>query len=592
MMKRFVSAMLGSLAAIWMTFLLLFALFIFFLTTIFSDSFMSQFIRANFKPHTALYINLNNTITEREQSSNILLKAIGIESDKQNLDQIKKALAAATSDPKIEGVYIECNDCKGGGATLSEIREAIKQFKASGKWVVAYGDNYSQPDYFVASTADEIYINPYGMMDLHGLTANTFFYKGLLDKVGIDAQVFRVGTYKSAVEPFIADAPSAASVRQQEVFLHEMWSYMSNEIAIDRGIDITELNNMADSLIITMLPEDYVTRRLADKLAYRHEFESALKSRLGLSSSDDLRLITPADYCLIADIPHSAKNKNRIAVLYAVGEIFDKGDKGISASNIVPLIQEITDNTEIDGLILRVNSGGGSAFASEQIWEALEQFKKTGRPFYVSMGDYAASGGYYISSGANQIFADAMTLTGSIGIFGIIPCVKDLLNNHLGITVSAISTNDNGTLPTLTTPMTQFQKTRIQAYVDRGYETFVERCATGRHMSTDSIKAIAEGRVWDAQSALKIGLIDHIGSLDDATASMASELNFGNNYAIVEYPIQGKKSFFKRLFHWKTSVKDNILTNELGENAWIFDNIKRIQQLAPIQCRMEDIKVM
>lgn len=591
MMKRFVSAMLGSLAAIWISILLLFALFFLFIAALCSDSFMSQFVRAKYTRHSALYIKLDTSIIEREETGNILGKALGLIEETQSLSQIVTSLNAATNDNNIEGVYIDCYGCSAGGATLSEIREAIKRFKQSGKWVIAYGDSYTQADYFIATAADQLYINPSGMIDLHGLSATTLFYKGLLDKVGIEMQVVKVGTYKSAVEPFMYKSPSEPSIHQQRQFLSQMWTYMSSEIASDRKINIDTLNNLADSIILTAAPERYIAQRLVDKLVYRHDVEKELRQKSGLEKHEELRLISPADYCMAADIPHTQDNPNRIAILYATGDIVDEGDGGIVASEIVPLIFKIKENDEIDGLILRVNSGGGSAFASEQIWEALEQFKQSGRPFYVSMGDYAASGGYYISSGADKIYADAMTLTGSIGIFGIIPCGKELLNNHLGITTSTVSTNANANFPTLTAPMTPFQRAQMQSYVDRGYETFVTRCAVGRGMSLDSIKAIAEGRVWDAQTAVQIGLVDKIGSLNDAIWAMSATLNFGSNYMIVQYPEDSEASF-GNLFSLKTKIKDDILSDELGENAWIFNNLKRIQELSPLQCRMEDIIVM
>lgn len=582
--------MLGSLAAIWISVILFFGLFVLFITALFSQSFLKRIANINLQDNTVLCIELSGKIEERQSESPILNKIMGFGTEAQGLDEIVKSIEIAASDPRIKGIVIDCQSCAAGMASLDYIRESILRFKDSGKWVLAYADNMSQGDYFVASAADFIALNPVGLLDIHGLSATTIYFKGLLDKVGVDMQVIKVGTYKSAVEPFILTAPSEPSRLQQQKFLGTMWDDVVSKIASAREIPSAAIVAAADSLILTAAPETYVSAGLIDSLQYLDEFRDLLKSKLGIKKSDDLRMITPSEYCMATDAPHSAGSKNRIAVLYACGDIVDDGKGGIVASEIVPLIYSLVDDNEIDGLVLRVNSRGGSAFASEQIWEALEKFKSTGRPFYVSMGDYAASGGYYISCGADKIYADALTLTGSIGIFGVIPCAKDLMNDHLGITTATISTNPMGQLPELSTPLTPFQKTRLQQAVDRGYETFVARCAEGRDMPVDSIKAIAEGRVWDAITARQIGLIDNIGSLDDAINAMASSLNFRSDYMIVEYPETGFDKF-NPFPLFKAKISNTIITEELGDSRWIFENIKALRDLAPIQCRMEDIIV-
>ena len=452
----------------------------------------------------------------------------------------------------------------------------------------SYADNYAQADYYVASVADELYLNPVGMVDIHGLSATTMFYKGLLDKLGVEMQIIKVGTYKSAVEPFILTRASEASRLQQEVFLNNIWDCVGGTIADARDVSFADVNEWADSLLLTYSPEQCLDDNVVDALKYRHEVEDMLKDRVDLDEDDDLRLITPDLYSMIADIPHAKRKDNRIAVLYAVGDIVDDGEGGIVASQLVPQILKLKENDKIDGLILRVNSGGGSAFASEQIWEALEQFKSTGRPFYVSMSDYAASGGYYISSGADVIYAEPVTLTGSIGIFGMIPCVKDLMNDKLGVTTDNVSTNANGDFPTLMQPMTPFQRERMQREIDRGYETFVGRCAQGRDMPVDSIKAIAEGRVWDGRSALEIGLVDRLGTLSDAIEAMAEGLDFGDDYCVIEYP-NPNPTFWEAVSGTEVKIKDRILRSELGSSYDLYRHINYIRNAAPVQCRMEDI---
>ncbi|MDE6403808.1 MAG: signal peptide peptidase SppA, partial [Muribaculaceae bacterium] len=427
-------------------------------------------------------------------------------------------------------------------------------------------------------------------LDIHGLSATTMFYKGLLDKLGIEMQIIKVGTFKSAVEPFILTSASEPSKLQQQVFLDNIWDVVTEQISLSRDISVEDINILADSMMLTFNPSDYIDYKFIDGLKYRREVIDMLKSRTDIDEDKDLRLISPADYVLVADVPHTKRNDNRIAVLYAVGDIVDEGNGGIVASTIVPQILKLKENKKIDGLILRVNSGGGSAFASEQIWEALEDFKKTGRPFYVSMSDYAASGGYYISSGADRIYADPTTLTGSIGIFGMIPCAKELMNDKLGITTDNVSTNLNGDFPTLMEPMTPFQREAMQREINRGYETFVGRCAQGRHMPVDSILAIAEGRVWDGQSALRIGLVDRLGSLSTAIADMAYELDFGDKYCVIEYP-DPTPTFWEAVAGSEVKMKERIIRQELGDSYMLYKRIDYIRNAAHIQCRMEDIVI-
>lgn len=590
MMKRFISALLGSLAAIWISVILLFVLLILFIAAIISDSFSSQTIALSFKDKSILHIELNGELVERPTQPDMMSELYGTAPATIHLNNIINSIAAASGDDKIKGIYIDCKGSIGGLAQRYEITKALDRFKSSGKWIVAYADSYTQSDYYIASIADELYLNPVGMVDIHGLSATTMFYKGLLDKAGIEMQIIKVGTFKSAVEPFILTRASEANRLQQRVFLDNIWDCVSNSIASARGVTLDNVNYWADSLLMTFPPDEYLDNSVVDALKYRHDVEELLKTKVGLDSDDDLRLITPDNYVQIADIPHAQRNKNRIAVLYAVGDIVDNGNGGIVASQLVPQILKLKENDKIGGLILRVNSGGGSAFASEQIWEALEQFKSTDRPFYVSMSDYAASGGYYISSGADVIYAEPVTLTGSIGIFGMIPCVKELMNDKLGVTTDNVSTNANGDFPTLMEPMTPFQRESMQREINRGYETFVSRCAQGRHVSVDSIKAVAEGRVWDGVSALEIGLVDRLGSLTDAIEAMAGQLDYGDDYCVVEYP-NPQPTFWEAVSGTEVRLRDRMLKESLGESYHIYRNIEQIKHAAPVQCRMEDITI-
>ncbi len=336
----------------------------------------------------------------------------------------------------------------------------------------------------------------------------------------------------------------------------------------------------------------YKDLKIVDGLLYRHEFDRKIADLTGCDKIKDIKTITTAQYAKIADSGKVGSGKGaNIAVLYATGEITDNSGNGIVASELVPEILELAEDNDIDGLIMYVNSPGGSAFASEQIWEALEQYKKlTGNPFYVSMADYAASGGYYISCGADRIFAQPVTLTGSIGIFGMIPDISGLVNDKIGIGVSTVTTNANSNFPTIFEPMTEAQKASMQAYVNRGYELFTSRCAEGRGMSQDSIKAIGEGRVWDGTEALKLGLVDELGGLDTALAAMARQLNV-ESYTVHSYPVAKDKWYDLLLEAGIEDIKAAIMRQELGEMCSLYDAIRQVKGMSVLQCRMEFTKV-
>lgn len=591
MIKRFVSALLGSLAAIWISVILLFILFTLFIAAIVSNAFQEQYASLSHKSKSILYIRLEGEIIER-QTPGDAMPLFGEPPVTISEEDVIASLEAAADDDKIEGVYIDCYGSLGGLAMRYEIVSALEKFKESGKWIISYADTYTQADYYMACGADEVILNPVGMVDVHGLATNNLYFKNLLDKLGVEMQVIKVGTFKSAVEPFILDHSSEANQLQQQHFLDSMWETVSIHIAESREVTTEEVNMWADSMLLTFPQTDYLSLNVVSELKYRHELEKYLKEKCGLDEDDDLRLITPENYVMAVDIPHTKRNKNRIAVLYAVGDIIDSGDGGIVGDKMVPLIMKLKENEDIDGLVLRVNSGGGSAFASEQIWDALEQFKSTGRPFYVSMSDYAASGGYYISCGADKIYAEPVTLTGSIGIFGMIPCAKEFVQDKIGVNADGVTTNLNGNFPNLLEPMTPFQRAQMQREIERGYDLFTSRCAEGRNMPIDSIKAIAEGRVWDGRSALELGLVDRMGSLQDAISDMADELDFGDKYCIITYPNP-------RLTFWeavkgdevKARVKDNMIRQELGEFYEYYNEYHRLKTMTGVQARMPFVEI-
>lgn len=585
MMKRFLAALLGSLAGIWLS-VILFTILIFLFIIVIAIAGGASNTTAKITDNTVLYLDLVGTIEERAPELDLISEIYGNSAKVIPLNDILHSLKNAQKDDRIKGLYINCDGATSGIATSEEIHNAIIEFQKSGKWVYAYADSYTQNNYYIVSSANFIDLNPMGSVDIKGLSATTMFYKNLLDKIGIEMQVVKVGTYKSAVEPFILTEMSEASRLQQEHYLKNIWATISNGIASARNVTVEDVNYWADSIIITQPAKYYIENNIVDRLSYRHETEESLAELCGVEKYDDINIVTPTEYCKLENTLNPDDSNNKIAILYAVGDIVDQGNEGIVGRKMAPQILELAEDNDIKALVLRVNSGGGSAFASEQIWEALEQFKAKGKTFYVSMGHLAASGGYYISCGANRIYADETTLTGSIGIFGLIPCVKDLLCENLGITQGLVSTNINSDFISLTESMTPSQRNRMQQMINNGYETFVSRCAEGRRMSVDAIKAIAEGRVWDGQSALEIGLVDKIGGIDIAISELASDLGL-DDYAIVEYPSE-TNDFINKFINIE-NVSEHIVANNLGVSYEYYNMINKMSRLEKMQCRMEKI---
>lgn len=579
--------MLGSLAAIWISMMLLIVLGMLFAIGSVVNSLSGKSSLTKVEQNSILCLRLDNVIEERVTTPN-LYDIINERPYPQALSDIVDALVTAKDDDNIEGLYIACEGAPLQIATSEAVREAIRDFGESGKWVVAYSDNYTQGDYYVASAADEVYLNPVGSIDIHGLVSGIPFFKGLLDKVGVEMQIVKVGTFKSAVEPFTQTHMSEANRLQTHVFLDNIWKNMTASIHESRGISVDSLNMIADSMMTMAAPERLVELKLVDNLKYRNEMSDYLKEKIGIDIGDDLPLVTIAEYLSSGvETPHSKSQKNKIAVYYACGDITESDKEGIASDRVVPDILKLADDDDIEAMVLRVNSGGGSAFASEQIWHALEVFKSKGKTLYVSMGDYAASGGYYISCGAEKIFAQPLTLTGSIGIFGMIPCFKELVNDKLGVNIDYVSTNT--LLPTTFEPLTPFQREKLQGEVNRGYELFTSRCAEGRHMSQDSIKAIAEGRVWDGMTALKIGLVDELGSLQDAIEALAEAKGY-KKYEVKNYP-NPKSSFWDVISELNSQMRVDALKSEMGQYYPIYNNIKKVKEMAPVQARMEQIVI-
>lgn len=586
-MKKFLYSFLGTVAGIWIS-VFLGILLLFLLIGVAATSTTSK-MPVTISDDSILSIDLSGSVVDRASSGNLMDQIYGQAESTINLNDLVDAIAAAKDDKHIKGIYLHCGALSTGMAQAQAIVRALEDFKKSDKWVYSYADSYSQGSYFIASVADSVFLNPIGMIDIHGLSSTTVYFKDLLDKIGVEAQVVKVGTYKSAVEPFILSGMSEANREQQEYFLGNIWSFMKESIGNNRRVAADSVNSWANGYIFAKNAKYYKAKGLIDGIKYEHQMEKMLAEVTGKDEKPNL--ISYADYASAVESPikKSTKNAKNIAVLYALGDITESAEEGIASDRLVPVILDLANNKDIDGLILRVNSGGGSAYASEQIWEAFEQFKAISKkPFYVSMSDMAASGGYYISCGANKIYAEPVTLTGSIGIFGIIPNVQPLLKDKLGVNTFTVSTNA-GSMPNLLEPMTQSQRDAMQSYVNNGYELFVSRCAKGRGKTVDQIKAVAEGRVWDGQSALKHGLVDKLGGLNDAIRDMALELG-EESYYITAYPAV-KVKWWEMLMDMDQDFDMAVSASDFATASYCVKAFRNIRNIAPLQCRADYIKL-
>lgn len=584
MLKNFFISMLGAIAGFWISLMLFMVSCMILLAGSLATSLVNSEVNsAEIKDNSILRISFDANIEERGGSLSFE-KVLQDAPAPMTLENILRAISAAKEDKHIAGIYLDCKGGSGGIATMQAIQKALADFQKSGKWVCAYSDNYTQGNYYIASGAKYLYLNPVGSVDVRGLGSQIPFFKNLLDKLGVKMQIFKVGTYKSAVEPFILTEMSPASREMTDYFLKNIWNNMSTTIAQNRKVSVATVNQWADSLSVFNAPETYVKAKMVDKLLYANELTDHLKKITKTKKDDDLNFIDYNVYLASAKVPHEKSNKNKIAVLYACGDIVDTGDEGISAEKMVPEILDLAEDDDIKAMVLRVNSGGGSAFASEQIWHALEVFKQNGKTLYVSMGDYAASGGYYISCGADRIFAEPSTLTGSIGIFGMIPDIQGLLNDKIGINLSTVTTNANGDFPTITKAVTPYQTAKMQETIARGYDLFTKRCAQGRNIPQDSIKAIGEGRVWDGVTAKRIGLVDNLGGLQTAIRSLAKKMKY-DNYQVVTYP-NVEKNFWDMLAEMPMQAKTAAMKDELGTFYPVYLEMKRLEGFNPIQARM------
>lgn len=588
MLKKFFISMLGTMAGFWISLILFFVVGAVAVGVAIGSAAGDSAVKVENK--SILHFNLSGEVAERYSSQPFLQMIQNFDKESLTLDEMLRSLRKAADDDRIKALYIECGGAYMAPASREEVLEALAEFKESGKPVIAYGDAYTQGDYMIAAMADSLYLNPMGAIDIHGVGGASPFFTGLLDKLGVKMQIVKVGTYKSAVEPFILTSMSEPARLQMKQYCDSIWAAVAGSIASARSMPVDSIYSIAPKFTATWPATEFVNGGFATSLKYNREVDATLRRVSGLKDKDDVRLISPADYLASPELPGLDGDKDHIAVYYAVGDIVDEGDEGIVGSAVTKDIVELADDEYVKGLVLRVNSPGGSAFASEQIWESLEYFKSKGKPFYVSMGDYAASGGYYISCGADSIFADRSTITGSIGVFGMIPDMSGLVTGKLGISFSTVETNPNAAGISIMQPMTAQQHAALQRSVEDMYDRFTGRVAEGRHMPQDSVKAIAEGRVWIGGRALQLGLVDRLGSLDATVKAMADRLDMNSSH-VKAYPSY-EEEIWEQILKNADFAVDSRLASELdAETLRALGVVKRLRSMNPVQARMEPVEI-
>ncbi len=510
------------------------------------------------------------------------------------LNDALKSIEMAKTDDRIKGIYLDMDGASAGTATIEELRNKLIEFKESGKFIISYATAYSQFGYYLASVADEVYVNPQGGMSWQGMCSQIMFYKNVLEKLGVEMQVFRHGQFKSAVEPYICDKMSPANRKQYSVLLNSIWGKVCKGISEARGISVEDLNMYADSLSLRKA-QDAVTLKFADAVKYYDEVIDELKAKSGFDGKDKDMFIDLEKYAK-ASVPNVKENKskNEVAVLFAEGEIVDgNGGKGqMGGDKIAEELRKIRENDDVKAVVLRVNSPGGSGLASEVMWREIQKVKQAGKPVVVSMGNLAASGGYYISCSADYIYAQPTTLTGSIGVFGMFPNLQGLVTDKIGLTIDTVCTNAHADFGSTMRPVTEMEYNYVQQSIEDFYDTFLTRVFDGRkgkgaegHVLSEKalVDSIGQGRVWAGADAIEIGLVDELGSLNDAVKK-AVELANIPDYKIVEYP--AKKEWFEELAE-QFDISAKIMKSELGENYIYYQNAKRIAETSGIQARME-----
>lgn len=584
-MKEFFKYVFATIVGVVISSVVLFVLF--FVILISAISSMNADKKIIVKENSILYLNLDQSIIERTPENALAgIPIIGGGEEKViGFNDLIKALKAAKTDDNIKGIYINVSAPNAGMATMLEVRNAILDFKTSKKPVIAYSEIYSQGAYYLASAANKVYLNPQGDLEFKGFSAELTFFKGALEKLGIEAQIIRVGQYKSAVEPFIDTKMSAYNRKQVSDYTNGLYQTFLNGISKSRNISIDSLQMIANAYLIQE-PQDALKYKMVDGLRYKDELLDELRTLTNKDKKSNVEVVTINDYAANLPLESTFTAKNKVAVIYANGDIIggEGSDEQIGSDRISRAIRKARLDDNIKAIVLRVNSGGGSALASDVIWREIELTKKA-KPVIASFGDVAASGGYYIACSADSIFVQPNTITGSIGVFGIIPNLQNLLNNKLGITFDGVKTGEYADIMSVHRPLTTGERFIIQTSVNRVYDTFITRVADGRKKTKAQVDSIGGGHVWIGTDAVKNGLADRLGSFNDAIVAAAAKAKL-SDYKVVEYPekIDPLKSLL-------STAKDNVslyyAKKEFGENFHLYQQMKKAIVQSGIQAKAD-----
>lgn len=585
-MKDFIKSVLATMVGIFGFFIVMGVLTMMSIIGMVASSSAAQ----NVEENSVFVLNLSGTISD-QGTDNPLSLFTGDDSQSTGLNNILSAIKKAKTNDDIKGIYIEAGALITNYATLQEIRNALADFRKSGKWIVAYGDYYTQGAYYVASVANKVYINPKGIVDWHGIGAQTMFYKDFMAKFGVKCEVVKVGTFKSATETFTEEKMSDANRLQTQTFINGTWQNICTAVSKSRGISIDSLNSYADSYLALQSTEMLMKAKMVDGMMYSDKVKDAVKKMMKLEKDDDIAQLTLSDMLNVKD---EKVEGDKIAIYYASGDIvqdpkaatmFGNNDY-IASRKVCKDLEELMNDDDVKAVVVRINSGGGDAYASEQMWHQMSELRKK-KPVVVSMGDYAASGAYYMSAPASWIVAQPNTLTGSIGIFAVIPDFSGLVTSKLGVRFDEVKTNRNSTFGnTMARPFNAEETAMLQASVNRGYNLFRQRVADGRHLPIESVEKIAQGRVWLATDALNIKLVDQLGGIDDAVKK-AAQLAKLKEYYTSDYPAAA--SWMDNLLNSMTSsgtYLDAQLRQTLGELYQPFTVLRSIDKREAIQARI------
>ena len=583
--KTFLASFLGSA-------LLLLVIIIFLITSLVSSIMSSADTTVEVKPQTVLYMNLDYEIPDRTNTNDLGLTFSGLDFsftdvDMAGMNDIINNIKAAAIDPNIRGIFLELSSIGTSTANIEEIRNQLIEFKKSGKFILSYAEAYSQSAYYLASVSDKIYMLPDGMLDIHGMASQSMFYKHLLEKLDIEMQIIRPDNnkFKSAVEPYFLDKMSEANREQNSVLLNSIWSKICNDISSARNIKVETINELADDMTLMFDTQAAIDNNFIDGLRYRDEIIAELKQLAEVADNKKVNIVKNTQYAKVR--PELYEGEDNIAIVYASGQIIDgEGDEStIGSITLSEALRQAREDKKVKAIVMRVNSPGGSAVASEVIRREVELAAKE-KPLIVSMGNYAASGGYWISSSSDYIFADPTTLTGSIGVFGTVPNLKGFFNDKLGLTFDEVKTNENSDFGSIAKPLTPYQMKMMQKHVTDTYDDFITLVSTERELRKTFVDSIAQGRVWSGDDAIELGLVDELGGIEEAVAYAAKKADL-ESYSIKEYPKQ--EDIFESLLkteaqeYYTKSIKESFgNTYQYLEAIEMINRIEGTQALMPI----------